>query len=231
MSISDNIMKIRESIAESAEASGRKAVDVSLVAATKTQSVGAVREAISGGVDACGENRVQELTDKLSQNAYDGAPIHFIGHLQKNKLKKIVGTVDLIQSVDSPVLLEAIGSRARELGIVQDILIQVNIGKDPAKYGLAPDEVMLFLKECEKCVGISVRGFMTILPVMSNPAENRRFFAEMYKFFVDIKTKTYNNVSMDYLSMGMSGDFYEAILEGANMVRIGSSIFGKRDQV
>lgn len=230
MSVSDSIMKVRERIAESAEASGRKGGDISLVAATKTQSAEAVREAIAGGVDACGENRVQELTDKILQNAYAGAPLHFIGHLQKNKLKKVVGAADLIQSVDSLVLLEAIGSRARELGIVQDILIQVNIGKDPAKYGLSPDKVTFFLEECEKCVGISVRGFMTILPVTSNYVENRRFFAEMYKFFVDIKTKSYNNVSMDYLSMGMSGDFYEAILEGANMVRIGSSIFGMRNQ-
>lgn len=229
MSVSDNIMKIRDRIAESAEASGRKAGDISLIAATKTQPLENVREAIAGGVDACGENRVQELTDKLLMSAYAGVPLHFIGHLQKNKLKKIVGMVDLIQSVDSLVLLEAIGLRARELEVTQDILIQVNIGKDPAKYGISPEKVPFFLDECEKCVGINVRGFMTILPATSKSVENRRLFAEMYKFYVDIKTKSYNNVTMDYLSMGMSGDFYEAILEGANMVRIGSSIFGQRN--
>lgn len=229
MSIRENISEIRSKISEAAELSGRRAGDIVLVAATKTRSAEIVRAAIAAGVDACGENRVQELTEKLSQSAYDGAPLHFIGHLQKNKLKKVVGAVDLIQSVDSLNLVEAISDRALELEIVQDILIQVNIGNDPAKFGLLPADIPKLLDDCGSCAGIMVRGFMTILPLELNSVENQRHFAEMNKFFVDIKAKSYNNVSVDYLSMGMSGDFYEAILEGANMVRIGSSIFGARD--
>jgi pyridoxal phosphate enzyme, YggS family len=229
MNISQNISRIREKIDEAAEVSGRKGSDIILVAATKTQDADSVRQAIAGGVDACGENRVQELTEKQLERAYDGAPVHFIGHLQKNKLRKVVGIVDLIESVDSPELLKALSKRACDLNLVQDILIEVNIGDDPSKYGLPAGELENFLNLCEECGGVRVRGLMTILPVLLNSAQNRRFFAEMHKIFVDIRAKTYNNVSMDYLSMGMSGDYYDAILEGANMVRIGSAIFGSRN--
>lgn len=229
MSVLENIKKVRNEIAEVAEKTGQKADNIMLVAATKTQDAQTVRQAIAGGVDACGENRVQELIEKNAENAYNGAPIHFIGHLQKNKLKKVVGTVELIQSVDSFSLVEAINNRALEIEIIQDILIEVNIGNDPAKYGVSPDEINSFLEKCEECSGIKVRGLMTILPNSSNSYMNRSYFANLHKVFVDIRAKTYDNISMDYLSMGMSGDFREAILEGANMVRIGSSLFGERN--
>lgn len=229
MSINDNIRKIRDQIGLAAEASGRKSEDILLVAATKTQDAKDIKEAIAGGVDACGENRVQELVEKYPQGAYEGAPIHFIGHLQKNKLKKVVGVADIIESVDSLSLLEEIEKRACEIKIVQDVLVQVNIGSDPAKFGISSDAVLNLLENTENFRNIKVRGLMTILPISPIETKNRQYFYNMYKLFVDIKAKRYDNVSMDYLSMGMSGDFCQAILEGANMVRIGSSIFGLRN--
>lgn len=229
MSINDNIRKIRDQIGLAAEASGRKSEDILLVAATKTQDAKDIKEAIAGGVDACGENRVQELVEKYPQGAYEGAPIHFIGHLQKNKLKKVVGVADIIESVDSLSLLAEIEKRACEIKIVQDVLVQVNIGSDPAKFGISSDAVLNLLENTENFRNIKVRGLMTILPISPIETKNRQYFYNMYKLFVDIKAKRYDNVSMDYLSMGMSGDFCQAILEGANMVRIGSSIFGLRN--
>lgn len=229
MSINDNIRKIRDQIGLAAEASGRKSEDILLVAATKTQDAKDIKEAIAGGVDACGENRVQELVEKYPQGAYEGVPIHFIGHLQKNKLKKVVGVADIIESVDSLSLLAEIEKRAYEIEIVQDVLVQVNIGSDPAKFGISSDAVLNLLENTENFRNIKVRGLMTILPISPIETKNRQYFYNMYKLFVDIKAKRYDNVSMDYLSMGMSGDFCQAILEGANMVRIGSSIFGLRN--
>lgn len=229
MSIVGNIEMVRKEIFAAAGSVGRKASEISLVAATKTQNADAVKEAITGGVDACGENRVQELSEKNEQGAYEGRPIHFIGHLQKNKLKKVVGVADLIESADSIELIQDIGRRAMELGIIQDILLQINIGNDPNKFGFLPSEVFEIADKCQLVTGIRVRGLMTILPFGLTRDENRALFANMYKFFVDIKAKTYDNVSTNYLSMGMSDDFREAIMEGANMVRVGSLIFGKRN--
>lgn len=231
MSIGENVNALREQMAAAAKASGRAPGDILLVAATKTQAVDTIQQAVAAGVDACGENRVQELQEKEPQGAYTGVPLHFIGHLQKNKLKKVVGVCDLIQSVDSLVLAEEIARRSGELRITQDILIQVNIGADPAKFGIAPDELSMFLEKIAQLGNIKVRGLMTILPIEENSGCNRRLFCKMNKLFVDIKAKTYDNVSMDFLSMGMSGDFYAAILEGSNMIRVGTSIFGARDHI
>jgi len=228
MGILENVHRLREEIAEAAATSGRAGSDIVLVAATKTQSADTVRGAIAAGVDACGENRVQELTEKFEAGAYVGAPIHFIGHLQKNKVRKIVGLVSLIQSVDSIELLQAIDRVAGELEIVQDVLIQVNIGEDANKFGIHANEVGALLDQIDPLSHICVRGLMTIPPILSKTSETRALFAQMYQVYVDIRRKNTHNIRADFLSMGMSGDFQDAILEGANMIRVGSTIFGDR---
>ena len=228
MDLFENVKRLREEIAEAAIKSGRAGSDITLVAATKTQKVEDVRAAIAAGVDACGENRVQELTEKSAMGAYAGAPIHFIGHLQKNKVRKVVGEVSLIQSVDSIELLAGIDRVATEREIVQEVLIQVNIGDDINKFGIDAEEVDALLDQIEPMSHIQVRGLMTIPPILSNSCETRELFAKMYQVYVDISKKNYHNIRMDFLSMGMSGDFTDAILEGANMIRVGSTIFGNR---
>ena len=230
MSIAENIKIIRENMAEAAIKSGRKPEDIVLVAASKMNDVDNVRAAIAGGVDACGENRVQEMLTKLSQNAYEGAPLHFIGHLQKNKVKNVVGSVSLIQSADSPELISLINRQADKLGLIQDILIEVNIGGEDCKTGMSLDRLDEALEMAASCGSIRVRGLMTVPPICTDSAKNRAYFAQMRQLFVDIGAKKYdNNIIMEILSMGMSADYYDAILEGATMVRVGSSIFGARD--
>ena len=228
MGILENVQDLRRQIDEAARQSGRTGADITLVAATKTQTVEAVRGAVLAGVDACGENRVQELTEKNSAGAYEGAPIHFIGHLQKNKVRKVVGLASLIQSVDSIELLQAIDRIAAEQEIVQEVLLQVNIGDDANKFGIHANDVDTLLDQIEALSSIQVRGLMTILPILSKSSEIRALYAQMHQVYVDIRRKSYHNIRMDFLSMGMSGDFREAILEGANMIRVGSTIFGNR---
>jgi len=228
MTIRENIARLRAEIDSAAKLSGRAGSDITLVAATKTQSSADIRAAIEAGVDASGENRVQELCEKLEAGAYAGADIHFIGHLQKNKVRKVVGAVDLIQSVDSLALLSDIDRVAGELKITQDVLIQVNIGKDPDKFGVHASALAAFLAQAGVYSHVCLRGLMTMLPLEADEAETRGLFAQMYEVFVDTKAKTYDNVRMDILSMGMSGDFFDAILEGANMIRVGSTIFSSR---
>ena len=224
----DNLLYLKEEIDNAAQKTGRTGSDIALVAVSKTQSADTVRAGIEAGIEICGENRVQELLEKKAQGAYEGAALHLIGHLQKNKVRKIVGAVELIQSVDSLPLLMAIDRVAEEFSIVQDVLIQVNIGKDPDKFGIHAPELGDFLAQAGEFSHVRLRGLMTMPPFLDNPEETRRLFAQMFQLFVDIKDKTYHNIPMDYLSMGMSGDFFDAILEGANMVRVGSSIFGSR---
>jgi len=230
MSIAENIKMIRENMAEAAIKSGRRAEDIALVAASKMNDAENVRQAILGGVDACGENRVQEMLQKLNQNAYEGAPLHFIGHLQKNKVKNVVGSVSLIQSADSPELIKLINKQAEKLSILQDILIEVNIGGEECKTGLPLSRLNEALDTAASSPFIRVKGLMTVPPICEESEQNRAYFAQMYQLFIDIRAKKYdNNIIMDILSMGMSGDYYDAILEGATMVRVGSSIFGARD--
>lgn len=228
MSIVKNIQEIRQRIEAAAVASGRSADEITLVGAAKMNPAEAVQEAIHAGIDAIGENRVQELMEKQEQNAYVGAPLHLIGHLQKNKVKYVVGVVDLIESVDSEALLQAIAARAEKLGIVQDVLLEINIAGEASKSGMAPAELPVVLQAAAAYPSIRIRGLMAIPPISHEIGGNRVYFAKMCQLFVDIKAKKYDNVTMDFLSMGMSGDFEDAILEGANMVRIGSAIFGAR---
>lgn len=224
MSIKENIEIIRSNIAR-AGASGA----VLLVAATKMNDHKAVREAIACGVDACGENRVQEFIEKNDKGAYAGAPVHFIGHLQRNKVKQIVGKVDLIQSVDSKELLTLISSRAKSLGITQDILIEINVAGEAQKSGIDASELDEILSFASAASNIRVRGLMCVPPATDNAEENIPYFAQMRQLFIDNGSKKYDNVFMDFLSMGMTGDYIEAVRAGANMVRIGSAIFGERD--
>ena len=189
----------------------------------------AVRAAVRAGVDICGENRVQEMLEKNAQGAYEGTPLHFIGHLQKNKVRQVVGLCELIHSVDSLSLLQEISKTAEKRGLVQDVLLEINIGNEESKSGFSPEEIGMALEEAAKMTAIRVRGLMAIPPICEKPEENRPFFLKMQKLFVDNCRKKYDNISMDFLSMGMSGDYTEAIRCGANMVRVGTGIFGPRN--
>ena len=228
MSIRENIAEIRRRIDEAARETGRTGADITLVGASKMNDAAACQEAIAAGIDALGENRVQEMVTKLAENAYDGAPLHFIGHLQRNKVKQVVGKAALIQSAGSVELLDEIEKQAEKLGIVQDILLEVNIGQEESKSGFTPEEAMQTAAKMEEYPHCHLKGLMAIPPVSEHEGDNRRYFAEMRNLFVDISAKKYDNVSMECLSMGMSGDYPDAIREGATMIRVGTAIFGAR---
>lgn len=229
MSIAENVAAVKENIAAAALRCGRSPDEIKLVAATKMNDAGRVRQAIAAGVDICGENRVQELQEKYALGAYEGCPLHFIGHLQKNKVKYIVGKVGLIHSVDSVALASEINKRAAALGIVQDILLEVNIGAEPAKSGFAPGELSCALDTMADFGSIRVLGLMAIPPICERSEENRVYFRRMKQLFIDIGQKKYDNVLMQLLSMGMSADYEVAVEEGANLVRVGTGIFGARN--
>jgi hypothetical protein len=226
--IAENIKRVRDSIGEAAVLSGRKPDDISLVAVAKTKPADKIRQAISAGVDAVGENRVQEMLEKRLQGAYEGAPLHFVGHLQSNKVSKVVGVCDLIESVSSKSLVEAIGKRAASLGIVQNALIEVNIGREPQKSGVMPENLDELLEFVSLTKGINVLGLMAIPPFFEENERNCYCFDIMFQLFVDISAKKYDNISVRLLSMGMSDSYIDAIRAGSNMVRIGSAIFGER---
>lgn len=229
MSIQENVARIRQQMAQAAIAAGRDPKEILLCAATKMNDADAVRQAIAAGVDCCGENRVQELTAKLAENAYEGAPVHFIGHLQTNKVKQVVGKVDLIQSVDSERLLAAIDKEAGRQGIVQNILLEVNVGQEASKSGFSSGDILPLIDKIDQYPNICLRGLMAIPPISQNPGENLKFFSELRQLSVDIKEKIEDNVMVDCLSMGMSGDFADAISAGSTMIRVGTAIFGQRN--
>lgn len=228
MTIADNIRSIRERMARAALAAGRKPEEVILVGASKMNGADACREAIAAGIDALGENRVQEMVKKLSENAYDGAPLHFIGHLQRNKVRQVVGHVSLIQSVGSLPLLDEIEKTAARLGLRQDILLEVNIGSEAAKSGFAPKDVSAAAEAALSREHVRVRGLMTIPPADADRESNMRCFQEVHTLYVDINENLFHN-ELKYLSMGMSGDYADAVRAGATMVRVGTAIFGARD--
>lgn len=229
--IADRVARIREQMALAAAQAGRDEREIRLLAATKMNDADRVREAIRAGVDICGENRVQELQEKNAQGAYEGCPLHFIGHLQKNKAKFLVGTVELIHSVDSVELLETINRLAGQRGLRQDILIEVNIGGEAAKSGITPEAADEMAARMADYPNLRLRGFMTIPPISVENGGNLRYFAKMYELYVDIKAKKYDNTNIDCLSMGMSDDFADAIKEGTTMIRVGTAIFGSRQYV
>ena len=228
MSIRENIERIRREIDQAARETGRTGADVTLVGASKMNDAEACQEAIAAGIDVLGENRVQEMTAKLAQNAYDGAPLHFIGHLQRNKVKQVVGKAALIQSVGSEELLREIDRQAEKLGLVQDILLEVNIGGEAAKSGFAPAALADAAALARTLPHVRVRGLMTIPPADASREENMVYFQKVHALYVDINEKMYDN-KWEYISMGMSGDFADAIRCGSNMVRVGTAIFGARN--
>lgn len=229
MSIEENVRRIRQEIAQAALAAGRDPSQIQLCAATKMNDAQAVRRAIAAGVDCCGENRVQELVAKQAENAYAGVPVHFIGHLQTNKVRQVVGQVDLIQSVDSARLLQAINNEAQRRGIVQNVLLEVNIGGESSKSGFLADEILPFMENIAQYPNVCVMGLMAIPPISQKKGDNVKFFQKISDLCVDIREKKYDNVKVDCLSMGMSGDFADAIACGSTMVRIGTAIFGARN--
>ena len=227
--IKENIRIIREKIYEAAIKADRDPNRILLCAATKMNDSTAIRTAIDAGVDCCGENRVQEFLLKQAQGAYRGAPVHFIGHLQTNKVRSIVGAVDLIQSVDSLRLLEAIQKEACRQNLIQNILLEINIASESTKSGFLPTEIFHICENMSKFTNIRVKGLMCIPPKCQKSEENNKFFQEMYNLSVDITTEKYDNIGVDILSMGMSDDFTDAIACGSTMIRIGTKIFGPRN--
>jgi len=229
MTIAENVAHIKSQIARAAAEAGRDPSTILLCAATKMNDADAVRQAIAAGVDCCGENRVQELTQKLAENAYEGAPVHFIGHLQTNKVRQVVGKVSLIQSVDRLKLLQAIQDEAARQGICQDILLQVNVGREESKGGFLTEEIPSLISSLYQYPNIRVCGLMAIPPICHNSGDNDKFFQEICNVGVDITRKKYDNVSVDILSMGMSDDFESAIRFGSTMIRVGTAVFGARN--
>ncbi len=223
-----NYKYINEKISEAAEKAGKKREDIIFLSATKTVEPEYINYAISLGLDYIGENKVQELISKYDKYNLDNCSLQFIGHLQTNKVRQIVDKVDLIQSVDSLKLAKEISRVSVNKGINTDILIEVNIGKEENKSGVMPENLENLIYEIKDLPAISIKGLMTIPPICDNTDKIRNYFYDMHNKFLDISSKKLDNVSMDILSMGMSGDYYEAILEGANMVRIGSALFGNR---
>ena len=217
---------IREKMAVAAREAGRDPAGVQLCAACKTRTADTVAASAALAIDVFGENHVQELCANFDAGAYCGKPSHFIGHLQTNK---VLGRASLIQSVDSEHLLTAIEKEAAKAGIVQDVLLEVNIGGEASKSGVSPEQLWPLLDAAAAEEHIRVKGLMAIPPVNDDDAQNRRYLAEVYRLFVQAGERGYANVKMETLSMGMSGDFENAIREGATLVRIGTAIYGERD--
>ena len=227
--IAENVAAVKENMRQAALAAGRNPEEITLVAAIKVQTSETIRNAIKAGITVCGENRVQELVAHLEDNAYEGAKVHFIGHLQTNKVKFVVGKVDMIESIDSVRLMDAVEKQAAKVDVIQDILLEVNIGDEESKGGAAIDEVMALATHAMECPHLRLRGIMCIPPAASTEEENRGFFKETYQLFVDMKEKLGdNNPNIDCISMGMSGDYPLAIEGGSTMVRVGTALFGAR---
>lgn len=222
-----NLSSCLERINKAAQKSGRNFEDIIFLAATKTVDVDTINYAVSKGVNYIGENKVQELLSKYKD--VNAPHRHFIGHLQTNKVKDIIDKVELIHSVDSLKLANEISKQAVKRDITANILLEVNIGGEDSKWGFKPEEVLQNLEIISKLKNIRVRGLMAIPPVCEKSEENRKFFRKMYKLFIDISTQKIDNSYMDILSMGMSDDFDVAIEEGANLVRVGTALFGKRN--
>lgn len=227
MNISDNIEAVNDRIAKAAAKSGRTREDILLVAATKMQSVEKLLEARDCGLKVFGENKVQELIEKYPH--ISGVSWHFIGHLQKNKVKYIIDKVDMIHSVDSLELAQEINKRASKINKVMPVLIQINIGREETKSGIMEEQLYELCGELSMLENIKVQGLMAIPPAEKVPGEARGYFMKMKNLFEKVSAENYEGLDIKYLSMGMTGDFEEAIEEGANIIRVGTGIFGKRN--
>ncbi len=226
--IKDNLKEVEERIAKACERVGRNKDEVTLIAVSKTKPVEAIREAMEYGTTHFGENKVQEIVDKW-ETISEPLNWHMIGHLQRNKVKYIVDKVVLIHSVDSLRLAEQINEEAGKKQLVVPILIEVNIAGEESKFGVKPEDTMALVEQIAVLPNVKIMGLMTIAPFVSNPEENRVHFQNLHKLNIDIKSKNIDNVCMDVLSMGMTGDYEVAVEEGATMVRVGTGIFGERN--
>ena len=227
--VAENLKVIRENMAEAAVKSGRRPEDITLLAATKTVPVEVINRSIELGVDHIGENRVQELAAKYDGYLLSRCRLHFIGHLQANKVKYLIGKVAMIESVDSVKLVREISRLSVRDGMTTDILLEVNIGREPNKSGVLPEKLPELLEEASSMPAVKVRGLMAIPPAGAPETETMNYFAQMNKYFIDTKSKKMDNVTMDYLSMGMSADYPLAIRSGANLVRVGTALYGPRN--
>ena len=227
--MAEAVAEIRRRMDAAAREAGRDPASVQLCAACKTRTAETIALSARLPIDLFGENHVQELCANFDAGAYCSKPVHFIGHLQTNKIKKVLGKASLIQSVDSAHLLAALEKEAAKLDITQDILLEVNIGGEASKTGVSPDELWALLDTAAAQPHLRVKGLMAIPPVNDDDAENRALLRQVYKLFVQAGERGYENVRMETLSMGMSGDFENAIREGATLVRIGTAIYGARD--
>lgn len=223
----DNYKRVKDNIAEAAIKAGRRPEDIRLMCVTKTVESEYINPVLDCGADLIGENRVQEFLGKKDSLHLDGVEKHLIGHLQTNKVKQIVGEVDMIQSVDSIKLAKEISRVSKNKGITSDVLVEVNIGLEESKSGTTLDELNELISEISELECIRVKGLMTIPPICDEN-EVKKYFSLMYKTFIDLKAKNSDNISMEILSMGMSGDYEAAVAEGSNIVRVGSAIFGAR---
>lgn len=225
--LDENYAEIKEKIANAAVLSGRRPEDIAFMAVTKTVSPQPINHAIGLGVKLIGENKVQELLSKLEFLNTDGVDVHIIGHLQTNKVRKIIGTVNMIESVDSVALAEEISKRCGIFGEKTDILLEVNIGNEESKTGFTFDETAERAFEISELENVNLRGFMAVPPICEGDTV-RRYFAKMNGLFLDVKAKLKGKAELDTLSLGMSADYEDAIKEGSTLVRIGSSLFGAR---
>lgn len=226
--ISENIENIRKNIDAACKRSGRDPKDVLLLAVSKTVDVDRIKVAVDCGLNSLGENRVQEIMEKYEPMG-ENVKWHLIGHLQTNKVKYIIDKVELIHSVESIKLAEEINKQAKKHNLVMDVLVEVNMADEESKFGVKPEETESFIRELALMDNIGVRGLMTVAPNVENGEENRVYFRNMKQLLVDINAKNINNINMDILSMGMTGDYETAVEEGATIVRVGTGIFGKRD--
>ena len=224
----ENLAEVERNICAACERAGRRREEVTLIAVSKTKPVSMIEELLPGGTRDFGENKVQELCEKYEQLPKE-IRWHLIGHLQRNKVKYVVDKACLIHSVDSLRLAQAISEEGKKRGLTVPVLIEVNVAGEESKFGVAPEETEGLIREIAKLPAISVKGLMTIAPFVEDPEENRSHFAKLKKLNVDIKRKSIDNVSMNVLSMGMTGDYEVAIEEGATMVRVGTGIFGERN--
>lgn len=227
--VAQNVSALQEQIRQAAAAAGRDPAQVRLMAVTKTVDPELVNAAIDAGITLLGENKAQELCAKYDSYHKDGVEIHFIGHLQTNKVRQIVDKVQMIESVDSLPLAEEINKRCAALNKQMPILIEVNIGREESKSGVLPEDLPALLEEISKLPAVSIRGLMAIPPVCENNEQVSQYFYQIQQLFIDIKQKKYDNINMEILSMGMSGDYQTAIAYGSNVVRIGTAMFGQRN--
>ena len=226
--VSENYKIIVNNISNAAAKSGRDVKDITLLAATKTVPAEVINYAIDLGVNCIGENRVQEFLSKYSDLNLNNVNTHFIGHLQTNKVKQIISKVDMIESVDSLKLAKEISLHSVRENVKTNILIEVNIGREENKSGVYIENLIELLKNIANLDNINVKGLMAIPPKCDNNKDLQEYFSKMHEIFVDIRDKSIDNISMDVLSMGMSTDYIDAIIHGANIIRIGSALFGNR---